>query len=466
MRRKNLVWVVFDSLRADRSSVGEDSGGTTPALRRLGDGADSVADTCFAHAIWSQPSVASMMTGTLPSTHGSGCGNETLPTELPTVAERLSAAGYQTVGVSGNPYFSPATGADRGFDSFDTVSGVSLLRTAGVRAVGGFLRRLRRVSGGVTLDRRKHSPDYLLTRIVRERLAEAGDEPVFLAAHCYGAHHPYYPAPAVRDGIEAAVEGTADGAVRDAFELTTNVYETIATGALTDERRRRQLRAVYDAQLRQVDGLIDRLVADLDRLGIADETILVVTGDHGDLLGEYGLCSHKLVVHDGLAEVPIAVRGSELLADTDLGVAQHADVMRTLLAELGAETTGMQGVRLDETDREAAIVQRGAETYRRTMAEVTDRNPEFACSHAPEGFVSALRTTDWKYVRGSDRERLYDVTDETTDVAGDNPAVVERLSEELDERLAAQPDPVETGEGATFDESAKRRLADLGYVVE
>jgi arylsulfatase A-like enzyme len=465
--RKNLVWLVFDSLRGDRTSIGGYDRETTPTLSAMGAGDDGVAGTCFSHAIWSQPSVASMMTGTYLSTHGSGSYNDALPEDIPTVAERLSEVGYRTVGVSGNPYFSPTTGTDRGFDRFDFVSGAELPRAAGPASVVSFLRNLRRYSGGFTLDRQRHTPDFLLNEIVEHRLAAAaeGDSPVFLAAHYYGLHHPYYPSPAFRGEFADDLPMSSGEAAELAFERSKDVYERIAGDGNSDAEQA-AIDAMYDAQVRQVDALVGRLLSFLDDLGIGDETVVVVTSDHGDLLGELGLVSHKLLLHDALINVPVAVRGSDALAGVDLGLAQHADVMQTILAELGADVEGMQGVRLDESTRDMAVAQRGPETYEKTLDAVREHTPEFEHDHALAGFATALRTAEWKYVAGDEERVLYRLPDESEDVSAENLDVVKRFERRLSEWRETHDRDLQSGERAEFDDDVKRQLADLGYVVD
>lgn len=468
MARKNFIWLIFDSIRGDRTSVGGHDRETTPTLEAIGSRDDGLAGTCFSHAIWSQPSVASMMTGTSLSRHGSGSFNETLPEGLPTVADRLSAVGYRTVGVSSNPFFSSTTGLHRGFDRFDFVSGAGLAREAGARSLLSFLRNVRTFSGGFTLDKRKHTPDFLLNRIVADRIEQytKQDSPLFLAAHYYGAHHPYYPSPAFRSAFTADLPMGADEATEVAFEHTTDVYSTIARGGFEDESVQRAIEAMYDAQVRQVDALVERLITFIERLGIGDDTILVVTSDHGDLLGELGLFSHKLLLHDALIEVPVAVRGSEYLAGSETGLAQHADIMQTILAELDADTTGMQGCRLDETPRRMAVAQRGGQTHEKTLDEVGEYAPGFGHEHVPSGFATALRTDDWKYISAADEARLYRLPVETEDVASDHPDVVGKFEARFEEWMDSHGEPVESTKSIEFDESVQEHLADLGYVVE
>lgn len=467
MTRKNLIWLVFDSIRGDRTSVGGYERNTTPTLSAIGSRSDGVAGTCFSHAIWSQPSVASIMTGTYLSLHGSGSHNEILPEDIPTVAERLSETGYRTVGVSSNPYFSSTTGTDRGFDRFDFVSGAELAREAGLSSIASFVKNLRRFSGGFTLDKQKHTPDFLLNEIIKDRLRTVADQrqPFFLAGHYYGVHHPYYPSPIYREEFADDLEISAEQATELTFERTKNVYEEIANGNLSDDERA-AINAMYDAQIRQVDGVVDRLLSYIDDLGLGDDTIVVITSDHGDLLGELNLISHKLLLHDALIKVPVAVRGSEYLAGIDLGLSQHADIMQTILAELGAETDGMQGKLLHETSREMAVAQRGAETYQKTLSEVKKHNPEYDHEHVFSGFVTALRTNEWKYVSGENESALYKLPVENEDVAASHPDIVDRFESELDQWLEEHDRAVHSTGSAEFDEDVKSQLADLGYIVD
>lgn len=467
MSRKNLLWLTLDSIRADRTSIGGHHRDTTPTLARVGARSDGVADTCYSHAIWSQPSVASIMTGTYPSTHGSGSHNETLPEAVPTVAERLSDAGYHTVGLSSNPYFSPMTGTDRGFDRFDFLSGLGLAREAGLSGLVSFARQIRTFSGGFELDKRKHDSNLFLTEILKKRVrtAAGADEPFFIAAHCSGAHHPYYPSPKFRTKFGGTASHPPGAAAELSFEETAEVYSRIADED-TDAEVTDAIRTMYDATVAQVDALVDQLLNHIDRLGIGDDTIVVVTSDHGDLLDEMGLFSHKLLLHDALIEVPLAVRGSALLANAEVGLGQHADVMVTLLSELGVDTTGMQGVRLDRETRDKAVAQRGAETHRQTVEEVREHNPDFSHDAVLSGFVTALRTDRWKYVTGDDEEVLYDLPSEEVDVAGEHPETVDRLRASLDDWMADHGQPASSDTRREFDEGVKELLSDLGYIVD
>jgi uncharacterized sulfatase len=467
MSDPNLVWLVFDSIRGDRTTLGGHHRDTTPTLARLGSGADSVGTTCLAHAIWSQPSVASMLTGTPPSWHGAGLHNERLPTQLPTAPERLARVGYRTSGLSTNPFFSAETGCDRGFDEFDYFDVSEMVSRVGLPGLLRFGLNLRRFSGGFSPTKRKHSPDFLFNELVVDRLASLaeGDDPFFFFGHYHGVHHPYYPAPAYQSRFFDD-RRTARRAAQFAFDHTTDVYDEIGAGCPYSEAEWDQLRRVYDAQVAQTDGLIDRLVRSLDALGLDENTILVITADHGDLLGEHNLLSHKLVPHDALLRVPLVIRNAPSLVDVDYTNVQHTDVMQALLAELGADTEGMCGRPLRGDGPDFAVAQRGAQTRERTLAKIRETVPDFDHPQAQAGLVSVFRTADWKYSRGSDQAFLYRLPDESTDLAAAEPARAAAFEDRLDAWLEENGQPVFTEETAEFDATIKDRLSDLGYVTD
>lgn len=466
MKGKNVVWLTIDSIRGDRTSIGGHTRQTTPTLARIGGQPNGIATTCISHAIWSLPSVASILSGTYPSYHGTGLHNEVLPSEIQTVAERFSKAGFHTVGLSINPYFSSDTGLDRGFDEFDSFSIRSLFSEVGPIKWLSFLKNLRVYSAGFSTTKRKHSPDFLFNEVVKQRLSElaTSDQPFFLCAHYHGVHHPYYPSPAFRNRFSDSLSLSADEAANTAFQRTEDPYQEIATGCSYSEAEWDAIRNMYDALLFQIDSLLDRLLAHIDDLGIDDETIVVITSDHGDLLGEYDLLSHKLVLHDALISVPLVVRGSEYLKDMDDQLIQHVDVLQGLMNELDIPTDGMHGITLPEESRQFTISQRGRQTKQKTLDRIHEFNPEFDHEHVHSGLTTALRTEDWKYIRGDEGTTLYELPNEEIDRLDEYPNRTDEFDTGLAEWIKKYGQPLYSEERSEFSSDVQDRLADLGYV--
>lgn len=468
MARSSIVWITIDSLRADHTSLCGYQRETTPNLRRLAaDGRSRAFQQCFSHGIWSLPSVASMFTGTPPSRHGVGLWNDALPNAVTTIPETFSKNGWRTEGVSVNSFFSPATNLDRGFDSFTKVSRSNLLSTVGVRGLLKYPTVGWNYTPGLTRDSRKFNPDFLVQEVVKRRIDDlsASGSPFFLAAHYQGAHHPYYPSLYFARAFEEDYDLSATEAREIAFDLTTDVYESIAHGAPRTETERNALVWMYDSFVRQSDALVGELLEYI-RSKLGDEVVVVVTSDHGDLLGEYQLLSHKLVVHDAVSHVPLVASGSEALSEAPEGIVQHADGMATLLAERGLAHDSLVGHDLRTSEREFAITQRGEQTCRKTLRKIREYEPEFQNEHVHEPLLTALRTRQYKYLESGETTRLYDLPDETTDVSEDRPEVREQLAEKLSSWFDEYGDPVETDEEAGFSDATRERLRQLGYVVD
>ena len=98
--------------------------------------------------------------------------------------------------------------------------------------------------------------------------------------------------------------------------------------------------------MKQVDSLIGKIIKELNE--IDTELILIITSDHGDLLGEYNLLSHKLVLHDALCHVPMISYGSNKLSQIDDPICQHSDIFATIFSELGLPTEKYRGLILQK----------------------------------------------------------------------------------------------------------------------
>lgn len=389
MSEKNIVWIVLDSIRADHTTIGGYERDTTPRLASIAAEPDGFSTTCTAHAIWSLPSMASMLSCSYPEQHRVGVDNEALHEDVPTVAERLSDAGWHTVGLSVNPYFSEGTGLDKGFDDFQNFSITDLVKEAGVTNVLQFIAKLRKFSGGFSTNKRKHSPDYLLRSVVEDRVDDIAGEsdPFFLCAHFNGAHHPYNPAPHFRD--QFADELSHSDAFESGYQNSTDIYKTIAEDYALSSDDWDAVTAMYDSLIRQTDELIYDLVQYIKSIDDDRETAIVITADHGDHLGEYGMISHKLTLHDGLLQVPLVATGTHPF-DEATELVQHNDFIATLLEEQGISTDGFAGVDLRSETREYAVSQRGGITYDRTMEKVTGYNSDFELDYTSPGLFSAI----------------------------------------------------------------------------
>jgi arylsulfatase A-like enzyme len=225
---------------------------------------------------------------------------------LPALADRwlpavMSAAGYQTAGVSTNPQVSAATGFDMGFDSFSHVDsprcGAMTNPSAGGR-VEWALQALR-----ATLDDGAAGVADLLTKW----LAAPQRRPFFWFVNLIECHSPYMPPrPHNPLGPVARLRAAADARV---YLTQMRLWRASAGGFDIPADAIERMRALYGGSIRAADSWLARVLEDLDRHGLLDETIVIVTADHGENLGEGNLIGHVFSLDDRLIRVPLVVSG-------------------------------------------------------------------------------------------------------------------------------------------------------------
>jgi uncharacterized sulfatase len=459
--RPNVLWITLDSVRADHTPMGGYERDTTPNLQRIADSeAGRYFSNCFAAGIATPLSAASMLTGVFPSRHGHKITNESVPGELDTIPERFRDAGYATAGLSRNSYVSSGTGLDRGFDRFEWLASSTLLDALDPTTLAKYLLNIRRHSAGMTYDTAKHATPYLMNKVGTQWLTDLSDEqPFFAYLHYNEPHRPYYPPKPYLDRYTDDLDISASEAADIAMRIHEEMGEIIAKGGDITETERRALIAMYDAEIAYTDEMIGRLFDHVRSLDM-DDTVVVITADHGELFGERGLLAHRFAINDAVTRVPLVVHG---LGDVDYPsdeLIQHVDVMRTLAALGGTSTDGLQGIDLRESVREFAISQRPAANFEPYL----DHDPSFDTSRFHAGMLTSARTHDYRYERSDDDAKLFALPDETTDVSDEYPEVRDRLDDELSRWLEAEGEPITTGEDAELTGAMQKQLQDLGYL--
>jgi arylsulfatase A-like enzyme/Tfp pilus assembly protein PilF len=393
--RPNVVLVTLDTVRADRLGCYGHRTAATPTLDAIAQGGARF-EVAVAHAPLTAPSHASILTGLTPLGHGvRDNGAYVLPTGLRTLAEDFKMAGYATGAfVSGFP-LKRRFGFDRGFDVYDDAlpRGKDARRTAYVER---------------TADR---TTDAALSWLDGARAAGAGAPPFFLWVHYFDAHAPY----------EAPAEFMAAGA------------------------------SPYDGEIAFVDAQLGRLLRRVDAGSRDHPTLVLVTADHGESLGEHGEDTHGIFVYDATVRVPFLVRGPGVPPGTVAAtVARGIDVVPTLLDYAGLPARPVEGRSL----RRAALGERlpDAPAYAESL------HSQLQYGWAP---LYAWRTARFKLVEAP-RAELYDLEKdpgETDDQAARDASRLQGLRRELQQVMAAKtPDAAQA-----VDKETQERLAALGY---
>ncbi|UPM42896.1 sulfatase [Halocatena salina] len=288
----DVLFLVLDSARRDRVSAYGHDRPTTPTLDTLADEA-TVFEHAYVPAPWTLPSHCSMFTGLYPSEHGvtSGFTHQGfgLPANVPTLAERLAERGYHTAGFSNNPWVGQLSGLDRGFEEFvewDLEVSRSANPIHGRR--GQLYSKLHTALGHASrqplvLLKRRFFTERLVSRAA-EWLSHTADReaPTFTFLNLMEAHSPYYPP---RDAFDA-LDLNRPSAI-EARRLNVKLLTNIMGRARLDWETRERLLEYYDASLRYLDRMVDRLLSTFEQHGIYEDALLIICADHGKTLGEY-----------------------------------------------------------------------------------------------------------------------------------------------------------------------------------
>lgn len=466
MPDRDIVWLTLESVRYDRTSVGGHERDTTPFLNRLAsEDSSATFENCTTHAIWTRPSSASILTGRAPSNHRTWSTDLALSDDIPTIPEGLRDEGYRTVAVSPIGQVSPATGLDRGFERFHYLGKDQLLAQVGPRILAQYLLNLQRHSAGWTSTTRKHSTGYMIDALASRhiRRASSDDDPLFLYAHLSDTHHPYYPPKGWRNRFEGNLDLSMDRALAVSLDMSDRLHEHIANGLPFDAETWNAIDVMYDTALTYVDAIASSIIE--TARSELDDPIIVITADHGEFFGEEGLLSHILSTHTAVTNVPLVIEGLDGLSGARTEVVQHADVMQTIVAELGLDVPVPIGQDIRTDPREIAFTQRGEPRSVKNIEELRRHNPAFDANQFLSGTVTSARTVDYRYQRGDNRTDLYRLPDESTDVSESAPDIAERLDGDIDSWLATHGVPSDTREqAAEFTPEMEKQLEDLGYL--
>jgi arylsulfatase A-like enzyme len=418
----SVLLVVVDTLRQDalgayRPSTSAGSS-PTPNFDRLAVEGERF-DAAFAAAPWTLPSVATLLCGAPPPVHGaarSPSGELTgIDPRLPTLAELLGDAGYETLAVVTNPYLGERFGLGRGFDEY------LHLRADGpaARSRGAKVRGDRIV-------------DEVLARLEAETRA-----PTFALVHLFDPHMGYDPPGDLRPDWLAAEPDPA-ARLRSLMRALWSEADSISAA------ERERVRDLYAREVRFADRQLARLLAAVE----ADPRpwLVVVTSDHGEELWDHGGFEHGHTLYDELVRVPLLVRwpdgrGRPPRAD----LARHEDLAPTILAAAGVDVPpSMTGRDLARAGSDTAAVA----TFGNTLY-----------GEQRQGLV----TGGLKLVRSeSGTVRLFDLRtdpEELTDLAPTRPELVARLSELLEARGSAA-----AGAAVELDPELRSELEALGYL--
>ena len=346
------------------------------------------------------PAHVSMLTGTLPPTHGL---RDNLLNRLPdgslTLAGMLKPRGFTTGAIVSTFVLDRRFGTSQGFDTYDD-------RFQAVHKIGDLSER----KGDET------------ARVARDWLDQHKEQPFFLFVHFYDPHEPYEPP--------------------EPFASKWSAHP-------------------YEGEVAFADYCVGQVLDKLRQLGLYDDTLIVITGDHGEMLGEHGELNHGFFIYEGALRVPLVMRVPRAPAasrQVDAPVSL-IDIAPTIVSLVGAPVPKeVQGV-----DLSPWLTGRGAAGGGRALYAETVTPTRYYGASSLLGVI----VDGWKYIETT-RPELYDLRSdpaEAVNLLEREPARADALGRTLVAILAAAgraPGPAP--ESAALDEASRQRLAALGYL--
>ncbi len=466
--KPDILLISIDTLRADHVSCYGYDRPTTPNLDALArDG------TRFSHAYspagWTPPAHASMLTGLFPSQHGAVDENR-LHDGVTTLAQILASAGYGTLGAVNNSQVGELVGLDRGHESFHEVWKGHGSKSIVKRGAHFALRKLRRLSGRE--DKGAGTTNRIVTDWWTGRVGS--DAPSYTFIHYIEPHNPIQPPRAFRRRF--ATPGSAEIDQRKMTLVLDNPLVCFADDMELNDDEVRHLVALYDAEIAYIDSRLGELFSLLKRQRTYDDTLIIVTADHGEHFGEHGMYSHVASLYEPVIHVPLVVKWPAGIDGPGVcdSLVQLTDIVPTVL--------DVTGLRAPEQDRlfGKSLVDRGEGVgHEFIAAEWEGRIPFFLRrtlgeSRAAEKVgvfkepFTMIREGRYKYIaRSGGRNELYDLeTDptESNNLVPEEPSIAEALGRKLDDwkesAAAHAPEKVEY----TMDAEVRRHLEKLGYL--
>ena len=393
---RNVLLISIDTLRADHVSSYGFPRPTTPNIDGL------AREGVLFRNVYSPipatlPAHSSMLTGTLPPLHGVRDNlHQRLPDTSLTLAKLLKQKGFVTGAVVSSFVLDHRFNLSQGFDSYDD-------RFQAVHKIGDLAER----KGDET------------SRVAMQWLAEHARQPFFLFVHYYDPHDPYEPA------------------------------EPFASEWAED---------LYSGEVAFADHCAGEVLEKLKKLGLYDSTLIIVTGDHGEMLGEHGELNHGFFVYEGALRVPLVFRVPHTAARQVEEPASLVDILPTVASLLGISVPA----RVQGRDLTPWLTGEARTPAPRSLyAESSTAARYYGASS-----LYAVMTEGWKYIQAT-RPELYDLKHdpgETVNLIAREPQRAARFVEELKGVFATATPKPGPGQAAELDEDARHRLESLGYL--
>lgn len=393
----NILVISMDTMGANHMACYGYSIPNTPFLGEFAESAD-LWENCYSTAPWTLPAHASMFTGLYPTQHGAHSFKVTremrnvnpLPMDNTTLAEVVSELGYQTGAFIANKhYLNGSFNVGQGFDTFHVFRSGDIARAD------------------------------LVNRKVKEWLEPERQQPFFLFINYMDTHRPYR---------SEEREGMFDFPVeRNSGQILNRLMPFVLTGK-GDEHldELKQLSAQYDTAIANLDEKLRELFAHLESKGLLENTLVILTSDHGEYLGEHDLLEHSKDVYQEALHVPLIVRHPGQTVGKRIGSPTTVAMLPTIVFDhLPADMKSTAFSKIPRLDISKGFV---AENYYSRSRDLFGREWGDRLNRVRHAFFA----DGWKYIHSSDgKHELYNLPEDPHELSNQIDHEPERAREML-----------------------------------
>ena len=449
----DIILITIDSLRYDHVGFSGYERDTTPFIDELATNS-CVFENAFSNACATRQSFPAILTSSYTSMYG---GYERMSKERTLISEILKQGGYKTAGFHSNLFMSAAFGYDRGFDVFydsktNPPLSAKLKQTVKENlnqdgALYNFLSSLVNTAerqAGINTGSAYVSADNITDKSLEwVKTVSDTDSPRFLWTHYMDVHHPYVPPEEYQ--LEFRDEPIGE---RRSIQLRRKMLEE--PESITDDELD-DIINLYDAEIRFTDDEIRRLV-EYTKKAWGEDTIVLITSDHGEEFLEHGQFSHHSTFHDEVIHVPLVI-------DTGNETGKTYDQMVGLI-DISPTVVDYAGMDIPENFHGNSIKQL-IESNGWQKKEIIGEK----CVNGQKLVKIMYRDEKWKYIEEEGDGMLYNLDEDPQEV--DEIWETENIPEYILSKIRDHKTLIKEHSGkreqVEMEESVKKRLRDLGY---
>ncbi len=480
--RPNVLFLLVDTLRADRLGVYGHGTNTSPAIDSLAT-QGVTCERAIAASSWTRPSVATIFSGLSPAAHGLTSYYTGFSEEALLLPEMFKAAGYTTAVFSNNGHVSPTFGFAQGVDFMSSTA--SSIRQYLFLGQISYRLAMRlgfwpaRLPAALCLsterllmrDQANDGTGADLNRQFFAWLDRRPDKPFFAYLHYFEPHAPYAP-PAPWD---ARCNAVAIPGYRVMPPADRDQYFPFEEGTVLANAEHDYLWRRYDAEIRYQDAILSEVFAEMRHRSLAQNTLVVFTSDHGEEFGDHGHWGHGKSLFGEVTQVPLiwAMPGEIAAGARFHRVVEHIDVAPTVLDLVGLELAPGQvegrSRAVELRDASPGVVETSKDVAGDEVAPLASAHRAMSQLYQNGFEAASLRDQAFLYIevakRDDKRVLLYDLVADPAcqvNVAEARRDVVMDMAAELRVRreVASPAKSTDAGMG----EETMDRLKALGYI--